>query len=242
MRFVKKHCRKILKRYFKAEQHRCSVDLLAVFEAISYIVYTGCQWKMLPRHYPAYTTVYHHFRIWTENGILPKLLKILVRRRRKRLKKKSDPSVAIIDSQSVRSDHDTSIKGIDGNKKIKGIKRQIAVDSNGYPLVIEVTTANVHDSKGAKILLHELEVEYPSISLIKADKGYCGIESKVDIQCVKSNYGTSEFLPLAGRWVVERTLAWLEKYRRLARNYEQYLFTAKAMAYFAAIAFMMRYG
>lgn len=242
MRCLNKRCKKILKRFTICEQRRCRVDLLKVFEAILYIVYTGCQWKMLPSYYPSYTTVYHHFRTWAENGLLPKFLKIFVGRRRSKLNKKTNPSVAIIDSQSVRTGHDTSIKGIDGNKKIKGVKRQIAVDSNGYPLAIEITTANVHDSKGAKVLLKNIEKEYPSISLIKTDKGYCGVESTIVIQCDKSNYGTSEFLPLSGRWVVERTFAWLEKYRRLTRNYEQYLFTAKAMTYFAAIAFMMRYN
>ena len=80
--------------------------------------------------------------------------------------------------------------------------------------------------------------------MVKADKGYCGVDSRLEnciIECVKSNFGTAEFRPLSGRWVVERTNYWLENYRRLCRNYERYLSSARAMTYLAAILFMLRY-
>lgn len=108
----------------------------------------------------------------------------------------------------------------------------------------EVFTANVHDSKGAANLLDDMRIYYPSVSLVKADKEHAGVDSGLDgcvVECVKSNFGTAEFRPLSGRWVVERTNAWLENYRRLCRNYERYLSSARAMTYFAAILFMLRH-
>ncbi|MCM1504413.1 MAG: transposase [Muribaculum sp.] len=129
-----------------------------------------------------------------------------------------------------------SQKGIDGNKRIKGIKRHIAVDSEGLPLAVAITTANVHDSKAAYPLIADLSAQYESLEIIKADNGYKGKLTEtikevlsIDVQCIKSNYGTSEFIPLEGRWVVERTIAWLDNFRRLCRNYEQLLSSATSM-------------
>ncbi len=141
-----------------------------------------------------------------------------------------------------------SVKGIDGGKKIKGIKRHLAVDSNGFPLTIVISRANVHDSKGAIGLAIDTVCKYPTIRLLKADNGYRGPLVKnlkegllVELECVKSNFGTSEFKPISGRWVVERTLSWLESFRRLNRNYEQFLHTAKAIAMAACAMFMLRF-
>ncbi len=118
------------------------------------------------------------------------------------------------------------------------------MDSDGLPLLCDVTTANVYDSKGVAMLLSDMRIYYSSISLVKADHGYRGIDSTLDgftIECVKSNFGTHQFIPISGRWVVERTNAWLENFRRLCRNYERYLSTARTMTYLASILFMLRY-
>ena len=130
--------------------------------------------------------------------------------------KSAQPSVAVIDSQSVRTGLTQSVKGIDGGKKTKGIKRHLAVDSNGFPLTIVISRANVHDSKGAIGLVVDTTRKYPTIRLLKADNGYRGPLVKnlkeglhVELECSKSNFGTSEFKPISGRWVVERTFSWL---------------------------------
>ncbi|MDE6300301.1 MAG: transposase [Muribaculaceae bacterium] len=132
--------------------------------------------------------------------------------------------------------------------KIKGIRRQLAVDSNGFPLTIVTSAANVHDSKGGIGLVIETIYKYPAIRLLKADNGYRGslVEHLkecpgVELECVKSNFGTSEFKPLKGRWVVERTFSWLESFRRLNRNYEQFLLTSKGIAMAACAMFMLRF-
>lgn len=169
------------------------------------------------------------------------------RRQRHKGRQRRAPSVAIIDSQSSRSGLPQSQKGIDGNKRIKGVKRHIAVDSQGLPLCVEVTSANVHDSKAAYPLIARLAAGYNSIVSIKADNGYKGKLPEVvknvfsiDMQCIKSNYGTSGFIPPEGRWVVERTIAWLDNFRRLCRNYEQLLSTAASMTKMAFLVILLK--
>ena len=138
-------------------------------------------------------------------------------------------------------------KGIDGNKKIKGIKRHISVDSAGNPLEIIITRANIHDSKVSAALISKSKINYPNIEIVKADNGYkSNINSlikdllSIEVQCVKSNFGTSEFIPIQGRWVVERTISWLDSFRRLARNYEQFLHTAQIMAELACVMLLLK--
>lgn len=233
-----------IKKFTDRFHGRERVNLYEVFKAIAYLVYTGCQWKMLPTYFPRPTTVYYHFRKWSESANLIMFLHSLVRVRRRKIGRKNEHTVAVIDSQSVRSGYSQSQKGVDGFKKVKGIKRQILVDSNGLPLLCDVTTANVYDAKGVDTLLSDMQVYYPTVKLVKADQGYRGIDSSLDgivVECVKSNFGSQDFIPLSGRWVVERTNSWLENFRRLCRNYERYLTTAKAMTYLALILFMLRY-
>ncbi len=158
------------------------------------------------------------------------------------------PTMTVIDSQSVRTGLPHAVSGIDGGKRVKGIKRHIAVDRNGYPLGTDITAANVHDSKGAERMVACLLSDFKQITLIKADMGYRGAfkempldEMGITLECVKSNYGEKGFVPVSGRWVVERTFSWLQTYRRLMRNYEQYLCTARYMTLLAMISFMLRY-
>ncbi len=152
--------------------------------------------------------------------------------------------MAIVDSQSVKSGLPQSRKGIDGNKRIKGVKRHIAADSDGLPLGEVVTTANVHDSKAAYPLIGGLCAQHPHIKTIKADNGYRSSLTEVaqttlsvDLQCVNSNFGTSEFIPSEGRrGGGERTIARLDSFRRLCRDYKRLLPTTTEMA---KMAFMM---
>ena len=112
------------------------------------------------------------------------------------------------------------------------------------PLEIITTTANVHDVRGGEKPVASLLNGWNDITLIKADLGYRGMfkecplsEMDVTLYCVKSNFGTAEFRPIHGRWVVERTFSWLQNYRRMMRNYEQHLLTARAMALLASVFF-----
>lgn len=175
-------------------------------------------------------------------------MNVLVRRRRIQLHRNPNASVAVIDSQSVKWGTIDSVKGIDGFKKVKGIKRHIAVDSQGYPLSIHVTTANAHDSKAVCPLIVSTLATHSGIKTIKADKGYKGslelllpLYMHTALECVKSNFGTSDFIPMKGRWVVERTFSWLESYRRMNRNYEKRLDVVRYMTVCACVAMMLKF-
>lgn len=223
-------------------------DPFDILEAIFYIVYTGCQWGRLPMGYPPHKTVYYHYRSWSASGHLENALRALVMMKRQESGQSLFPTMAVIDSQSVRTGLPHAESGIDGGKRVKGIKRHIAVDKNGYVLGVSVTTANVHDSKGAERLVSSTLSDFHRITCIKADMGYRGAfkempldELGIRLDCVKSNFGTAHFVPIDGRWVVERTFSWMQNYRRLMRNYEQFLFTARYMTLFAMVFFMLRY-
>lgn len=233
---------RVLKKLISKLHNKERVDMLQVIKAIIFLLHTGCQWHLLPSQFPKFGTVYYHFRHLSDSNILPGILARLAHTHRKHKGKHPCPTIAIIDSQSVRNGHPQSQKGVDGYKKVKGIKRQIAVDEDGLPLCLDITTANVHDSKGVDNLLRDIKLYYPPLALIKTDKGYRGIShhTGIEVNCVKSNFGSTDFIPLEGRWVVERTIAWLDNYRRLSRNYERYLSTARSMAYLASIAFILR--
>lgn len=223
-------------------------DIFEVLNAVFFLIKSGCQWKLLPNDFPKWRTVYEFYRKWISLGFFERLVLELNATARESKGKQTHPTVAVIDSQSVRTGLAQSVKGIDGGKKIKGIKRHLAVYSNGFPLTIVTSCANVHDSKGAIGLSIDVICKYPTIRLLKADNGYRGSLVKnlkeglhVELECVKSNFGTSEFKPINGRWVVERTFSWLESFRRLNRNYEQFLHTAKGVAMVACAMFMLRF-
>lgn len=189
-------------------------SVISVLNAIFYLIKTGCQWRQLPVHYPKWRTVYNHFRSWSNRGWFQTVLLTLVLMRRKAIGRNELPYVGIIDSQSIRQVSYQSEKGIDGYKCVKGIKRHIVTDSQGYPLTVLVTSANVSDAKSVYPVIFKAMEKIPSIRVFKADKGYHGamehalpMVSDATLQCVKSNSGNSEFIPLEGRWVVERTFS-----------------------------------
>lgn len=227
---------------------KSQADIFEILNALFFLIKTGCQWKLLPNDFPKWRIVYEFYRKWISTGFFDRLTVELNAVARDSQGKSKQPTVAVIDSQSIRTGLPHSVKGVDGGKKIKGIKRHLAVDSNGFPLTIITSRANVHDSKGAIGLVIDTVCKYPAIRLLKADNGYRGSLAKnlkeglsVELECVKSNFGISEFKPIDGRWVVERTFSWLESFRRLNRNYEQFLHTARGIAMVACAMFMLRF-
>lgn len=140
-----------------------------------------------------------------------------------------------------------SQKGVDGNKRIKGIMRHVAVDSNGYVLEVNTTTANIHDLKGAIHLIAGILNNYKDVVSLKANMEYSPLKNtiydidSIFLDCVKSNFGTPDFMPIQGRWVVERSFAWMENCRRLTRNYERLLKVSRHMFISGCAFFMLRY-
>jgi putative transposase len=212
-------------------------DLRIIFNAIIWITRTGTQWRNLDSKYPGWNIVYYYFNKWQKMNILKKVLSQLVRSERIRNKREPEVSRVAVDSQSVKKVSFISLEtGIDGGKKVNGRKRHIAVDSLGLPIAISVTSAQVHDGQGGFELLWQLEHSSDRLSLICADMAYRGEFSsavediyKWKIEIAQKPESQQGFVPQKGRWQVERSFAWLNFFRRLAKDYEKT--TASAVAF-----------
>jgi len=167
---------------------------------------------MLPKEYPKWQTVYYYFRRWRQSQWFITINDKLRRRLRATVGRDENPSAAIIDSQSIKTDEQAESKGYDAGKKVKGRKRHILVDTLGLLLTAKVLTADVQDRDGAVILLAAINEQMPRLQLIWADGGYRGkLIEWVAVQClwileiVKRNDRLKVFKVLPKRWIVERT-------------------------------------
>jgi putative transposase len=224
-----------------------SVDLRAVFDALCYLTRSGCQWRLLPKEYPKWQTVYYYFRLWRDAECFVLINDTLRQRLRLAIGKRRQPSAAIIDSQSVKTDEQASSKGYDAGKKVKGRKRHILVDTLGLLLKAKVLTADVQDRDGAKMLFSEIKEQMPRLQLIWADGGYRGkLIEWVAVQClwileiVKRNDQLKKFAPLPKRWIVERTFSWLNRNRRLSKDYERKIESSEAWLYLSMSILMLK--
>jgi putative transposase len=228
-----------------------SVNMRRVVDAMLYIVKTGCQWRLLPSDFPPWQTVYWYFKIMRQEGQLNRISQMLVKKVRRREGKKSDPTIAIMDSQSVKSGKMVSReKGYDGGKHVKGRKRHIAVDILGLPLAIVVTSANTHDKRGGEKVVERIKRWLPKgVKKVYADGGYSGEPFRKIVKnvlgatlSIRKGIGKKfkGFKPIPKRWVVERTFAWLGDYRRLDKDQERHSWNSLAMIRWASISMMLR--
>ena len=223
-------------------------ELRQIWEAICYLTKTGCQWRHLPCNYAPWQTVYWYFRKWTLEGIIEVAHRELRKAVRKQSGKKESASLGIIDSHSVRmSSISGQQRGIDGNKKIKGSKRHIIVDTMGLIICVVAHPANIHDSKGAEEVfdcLYDLRFEEERLEKILADGGYQGdiakyLKKKMRIQLeVVKRSDSSSWQIIPKRWIVERTFAWLLNYKRLVMDYERTKESAISFVYIAMMILM----
>lgn len=229
-----------------------TTDTRRVVDAILYLVKSGCQWRMLPDSFPSWQTVYWYFKNWRKDGTLRKIHQSLVKKARRRAGKRMYPTVALLDSQSVKTGKMVSLdKGFDGGKRVKGRKRHIATDVLGLPIAVTVTSANTHDKVGGKRVIEGVRkfMRGRNLKKVYADGGYIGrpfktlVKSKIGA-AVRISKGVGQkykrFVPVAKRWVVERTFAWLGDYRRLDKDQERLTRNSVAMIRLASIAMMLR--
>jgi putative transposase len=217
-----------------------------VLNAILYVSRTGVQWRYLPHDFPDWQSVYSYFRQWKKDGTLKLIHDALRGKVRTQAGRAPEPTAGILDSQSVKSDVQADSRGYDANKKMKGRKRHLLVDTLGLVLVAWMTTADVQDRDAAAAVLPLAAEQFPSLQKVWADAGYQGPrveriaqQSGVEVQIVKRSDPTPGFVVQPKRWIVERTFGWLSRERRLARDYERKEESSEAFVYLGMIRLML---
>jgi len=149
-----------------------TTDIRAVINAIFYLLRTGCQWRLLPREFPAWGTVYHYFRMWKSSGVWTCLQREIYEENRRKAGRSVCPSMVIMDGQSVKTTERGGVRGFDGHKLVKGRKRHILVDTLGLLIACRVEPANISDRRAASLLLGGLGLLFPNIRTVMADAGH----------------------------------------------------------------------
>ncbi len=232
-----------IKRTLQLDERKRKHDLRSIWNAIHYLVKTGCQWRMLPFGFAKWQLVYYYYKKWSDLAQFDLLLEKLREQVRAKRGQHKQASLGIMDSQSVRWGNNRSLNSFDGNKKVKGIKRHVIVDKNGFLIAVMVSVAHLHDSKAVLLLMRVLKEFLCNIKVILADGGYRGeIADQIKkgfgyiIQVVmRSDDKKAAFKPTHKRWVIERTFAWFDNDRRLCRNYELLMENSETMVKLAAI-------
>ncbi|WP_424600676.1 IS5 family transposase, partial [Bradyrhizobium sp.] len=237
----------------KAGGGKRRTDMRAVMDGVMYILSTGCQWRYLPKDFPPRSTVHNYFVWWQCDGVLDRIHHALYVECRERAEREASPTACIIDSQSVKSAEkggpSIDPPGYDAGKKIKGKKRHILVDTMGLLLHAIVHSAGIQDRDGGIFLLATLFGQFPFLEKMFADSAYQGpifgsalakILPCLETEIVKRSDQAKGFVQLPKRWIVERTIAWLNRCRRLAKDWENLNRNALAFLKLASIRLMLR--
>ena len=214
-----------------------SVNLRDVLDGIFYILRGGCAWRMMPHDFPPWSTCYDYFYKWRNDGTWARINDALRDRVRRRAGRETSPSMGIIDSQSVKTTERGGPHGKDAHKKVNGRKRHLMVDTLGMVVAAVVHSAGIQDRDGAK----------PVLKKVLADGIYVGgiaewareLGGRI-FELVVRPEGEKKFEVLKWRWIVERTFAWLGRYRRLSKDYEGSEESSESWIYLAMTHLMLR--
>lgn len=224
----------------------------AILEAALFVLWTGCQWRALPRAFAPFTTVQHHFYKWRDSGLFEAINAELRMVSRLLEGRSPQPSAAVIDSQSTRTSEAGGPRGFDCAKRVKGRKRHIVTDTGGRLLQALITPANVQDVHAAVPLLKAVAAAFATTRHLFADRVYRGEQlaraiADADptaprwvIEIVTRIEKTGRFTPEPKRWVIERTFAWFGRNRRLAKDFEAKPETVKAWLMLASVKILNR--
>lgn len=222
-------------------------DIREIVNAIIYVVRSGCAWNLMPHDFPNFKTVFHYFSAWRKDGTWKKIHDHLRNRCRENAGRDEEPSAGIIDSQTVKMANQGGIVGYDGGKQVKERKRHIIVDVLGLLFGLKVHKAGIQDRDGAKLVFNRIKNCLPRMKKVWADGAYGGKlinwvsnELQWDLEIVKRPRNQKGFKVLQWRWIVERTFGWLNKYRRLSKDYEFLADSSESMIYVAMSHIMIK--
>ena len=217
-------------------------------EAMLYVLRGGLPWRMLPPGFPPMTTVQRYFYAWRDSGVWQTINHYLLMDIRVAEGREASPSAGVIDSQSVKTTESGGVRGFDAGKKIKGRKRHILTDTCGYLVHAVVHAADIQDRDGAPLVLAAVITRFPWLRHVFVDGGYAGDKlkdalaktGKWTLEIIKRSDTAKGFELLPRRWVVERTFAWLNRNRRLAKDFEHKVETATAWLFLASVQLITR--
>jgi len=235
------------------------VDLREVINTLLYLNRTGCQWAFLPHDLLAKSTVYDYFTKYRDHGLWQRIVDALRTQVRqstpqapgKEGMREPTPSAACVDSQTVKTTELGGEHGYDGAKKINGRKRHLVVDTLGLLLAVVVTAGTVDDGVGAPKVVGKLQPEvFPRLRTLFGDNKYHNHEFRAWLNQhskgqwhleISSRPADAEgFKPLRIRWVVERTFAWIGRYRRHSKDYEKRTDSSEGMILMSTMGLMLR--
>jgi len=241
--------RQILQKILKPLTRKRKYSLRDIMNCLLYVNKTGCQWRMTPKDFHPHNIVFYYFTKWKREGVFEDIMDTLREKLCVALGREETPSIGIIDSRSVKtSQHVDKERGVDGNKKVKGRKDQVVVDTLGLPMTVSVHQANIHDSKGAESALKKLAHKFPRLRKILADGGYRGDGLKEKVRrmlgcnlevVLRPDESPKKFNVIPLRWIVEKSFAWLWNFWRIALDYEFYSESSEAMIQIAFAKIML---